>query len=172
MPGGPHPDIVAVASTSNGPPSSRDSVLDLLVRLAHAAFGLLADGARAARLSNQEFIALVRIVAADGMRPVDLSAILGISAGSMSELADRLEKRGLISRARQLEDRRGVLLRPTQRGRNIVERTLGPVAGTVVQVAASLQKSDRATVGRFLHEVAVGVRDSAPHSRGSPSRST
>lgn len=46
----------------------------------------------------------------------ELQERLGIQAGSFSELAARMEKRGLIRREKDIEDRRRVVLRLTEDG--------------------------------------------------------
>lgn len=46
----------------------------------------------------------------------ELQERLGIQAGSFSELATRMEKRGLIKRERDGEDRRRIVLRLTEEG--------------------------------------------------------
>lgn len=47
----------------------------------------------------------------------ELQDLLGIQAGSMSEIAAKLEDKGLITRVRSEEDRRKVSLRITEQGR-------------------------------------------------------
>ncbi|CAA9354351.1 MAG: Transcriptional regulator, MarR family [uncultured Frankineae bacterium] len=47
--------------------------------------------------------------------PPELSARLGISSGSGTELVDRLEQAGQLVRQRDTEDRRRVLLQMTPR---------------------------------------------------------
>ena len=48
----------------------------------------------------------------------ELRERLGIQAGSFSELAARMEKRGLIKRERDVEDKRRIVLRLTDDGEN------------------------------------------------------
>ena len=47
----------------------------------------------------------------------ELQELLGIQAGSMSEIAAKLEDKGLITRVRSEEDRRKVSLSITEQGR-------------------------------------------------------
>ena len=53
----------------------------------------------------------------------ELQELLGIQAGSMSEIAAKLEDKGLIVRVRSEEDRRKVSLSVTERGRARVEQS-------------------------------------------------
>lgn len=52
----------------------------------------------------------------------ELQELLEIQAGSMSEIAAKLEDKGLITRGRSEEDRRKVCLSITERGRSWVEQ--------------------------------------------------
>lgn len=51
------------------------------------------------------------------MSQKELQDLLGIQAGSMSEIAAKLEDKGLITRVRSAEDRRKVSLSITEQGR-------------------------------------------------------
>lgn len=78
---------------------------------------------------------------------------LGIRAGAVTALADRLEARGLIERVRGLDDRRVVLLRLTARGRSSLarlEETLAHAAGAALE---GLSQAERERVARALREV-------------------
>lgn len=74
-------------------------------------------------LSHSQAAALGVLSAAD--RPLPLSHLaraLTQEAQSTTELADRLERRGLVRRIRDARDRRLVLLELTQDGRQLYER--------------------------------------------------
>ena len=53
------------------------------------------------------------------MSQQDLQELLGIQAGSISEIAAKLEDKGLITRVRSEQDRRKVSLSITERGRDV-----------------------------------------------------
>jgi DNA-binding MarR family transcriptional regulator len=137
-------------------------VVEFMRELVRAVQALLADCARASGLSQTDFLALVRVVAADGMTRAELKRIFGMTSSSITELADRLERPGLIVRTRPPGDRRLVVLEPTRRGRRTVDRTLGPMLARMAQIVDSLAEDELSSVARFLHEVAQGVAESAP----------
>lgn len=56
--------------------------------------------------------------------PFELSKFLGIDTGLMTRMLDKLEKGGLLTRTRSLEDRRVVLLKLTPQGTEIAERVI------------------------------------------------
>lgn len=68
-----------------------------------------------ARASRQSLLSLLEQNGA--MTQKELRDALGIQAGSFSELALRLEERGFITRERDARDRRRIVLRLTDAGR-------------------------------------------------------
>lgn len=58
-------------------------------------------------------LSLARGVAAT---PFELSKLLGIDTGLMTRMLDKLEKKGLLTRARSIDDRRVVNLAVTEKG--------------------------------------------------------
>ncbi|MGH9704376.1 MAG: MarR family winged helix-turn-helix transcriptional regulator [Candidatus Acidiferrales bacterium] len=81
--------------------------------------------ARAAGLEPQQHEAMLAIRGLPGfLRPTigELAERLQIQHHSAVELANRLEKHGLIRRCRGEEDHREVLLRLTARGRRVLEQ--------------------------------------------------
>jgi DNA-binding MarR family transcriptional regulator len=155
-----HPDRVAVAASladMRSPPEQ--TTLALLRQLARAWLGLLADCAREAGMHQTDYLALIRIVASEGMVPAELRQVLGLSAGSMTDLADRLERRGLVKRVDRPEDRRSIELKPTAKGKRTAERTMGRVLRSVAQTVGGLEADELAVVRRFLAEIALVVSD-------------
>jgi DNA-binding MarR family transcriptional regulator len=146
------------------PPHSPETLLELIRQLTRGVLGLLVECAQASGLNQTDYLALVRLVAADGLSPVELRPILGLRGSSIVEVADRLERRRLITRSRSLEDRRRVVLRPTARGRGMVERTLGPALANIGASVAALSTNDVVAVGRFLSQLAIGLSETAPRT--------
>lgn len=54
-------------------------------------------------------------------RVTDLARREGVSQPAMSQLVNRLESEGLVARATDSEDRRGVLVEVSERGRGVIE---------------------------------------------------
>lgn len=68
-----------------------------------------------ARASRQRVLSLLRQNGA--MTQKEIQDALGIQAGSLSELAARLEERGFVTREKDEQDRRRIVLRLTDAGR-------------------------------------------------------
>jgi DNA-binding MarR family transcriptional regulator len=129
-------------------------MVEQIRRVTRSVQAVLAHLAAQAGLSQNDFQALVRLVAADGLTGAELRQILGVTSSSISELADRLERSGMIARSsRTPSDRRLVVLKPTTLGRQAVEGALTPVLAAMASVVAGLSQRELVAVGRFLGEV-------------------
>jgi DNA-binding MarR family transcriptional regulator len=154
-----HPDRMAAANSSPSLSPSPDTTLALLRQLSRAWLGLLGDCAREAGLNQKDYLALIRIVAEDGMVPSDLRHVLGISAGSTSDLADRLEQRGLIKRVSRRQDRRSIELKATAKETRIAEQTVGDLLRMLFESVRKLDATELRPIDEFLMRVAVVIAD-------------
>jgi DNA-binding MarR family transcriptional regulator len=164
--GSGHPDRQAAAESATVPKSPGEMLL-VMRQIARAVLAIVADGARFAGLNQNAYIALLRIVAGDEITAADLKRILGLSGGSATEVADRLEQHGLIFRKRR-PGRRRVLLRPTAKGRRMAERTIGPVIAELGDAVSGLNGEELAAVGSFLRNVARALGDAPVDSVRRP----
>lgn len=75
-------------------------------------------------LSEVEFqlLAAIRTAPHSEPSPRDLLGPLMVSSGGLTNRIDRLERAGLVERTLNRRDRRGVLLRLTSKGRELVDR--------------------------------------------------
>ena len=95
-------------------------------------------------VSLQQYRALVVLASRGPQRPVDLAEALGVDPSTSTRLCDRLVRKRLISRRRQLGDRREVRLDLTQSGIALVE---------------SVTSRRRDEIGRILSRVPSSQRD-------------
>jgi DNA-binding MarR family transcriptional regulator len=131
--------------------------MEQMRRVTRSVQEVLADSAANAGLSENDFRALARVAAAGGLTGAELGRKLGMTSSSMTELADRLERAGMVARTRSEADRRLVVLRPTARGRRLVDRALGPVLSAMSAVLDGLDDSDLDAIARFLDRVEQGL---------------
>ncbi len=137
-------------------PDGRDQVetaIELMRGVVRGVQTLVAESARAAGLRHTDFVALCRLVSVDGLTGVELGRSLGLNASSVTELADRLERTGMVARARSEHDRRVVMLTATVRGRGVVEAALGPVLQEAGEIVAKLGEEQLPVVAAFLGEL-------------------
>ena len=85
-------------------------------RAAHASVHALAAQLGELGLTGSEINALANLADVKGRTVSGLAAAAGVRATTMTSVLDRLERRGLISRAPVPRDRRAVLVRLTASG--------------------------------------------------------
>jgi DNA-binding MarR family transcriptional regulator len=95
------------------------------------------------------------------MGPVELAGRLGISTGSGTELADRLERAGHLHRRRAERDRRRVVLEPDGAAIARLLRALAPLVADLDDLVAGFTDAERDAITRYLVEVAARIRTHA-----------
>ncbi len=136
-----------------GPDISRSDVLARMRRVVRTVQAVLSRNAVGASLNQSDFQALVRVVAANGLSGAELGRILGMTSSSITELADRLERAGMISRTRSTSDRRLVVLKPTAGGKRLANRALGPTLDAMSELLGELSDAELDVIDHFLGEV-------------------
>lgn len=122
--------------------------------------------ARRLQLRPLDYAAMGHVMsAAHSVGPAELSARLGISTGSATELADRLEHAGHLERHRDPRDRRRVALQPTEPAVQRILAELGPLFASLDEWAADFTDAEQAVIARYLRGVAGRLRDYASRSR-------
>ena len=97
-------------------------VIESLEQLMYEAVGMTAVAlatAAAGELTFTQWRTLVVIGRSDALRVGDIAAAIGTSLTSTSRLVLRLERRGLVTTARDESDRRATLVRISDRGRDL-----------------------------------------------------
>lgn len=122
--------------------------------------------ARRLRLRGLDYDALGHLMDHPGaFGPAELSARLGISTGSGTELVDRLERAGHVERHRHPQDRRRLTLQPTDSAVGAVLGELAPLFGALDALAAELDPAEQAVVVRYLRSAADRMRAFAAEPR-------
>ncbi len=89
----------------------------------------------------------------------ELAASMMLSTGGTTARLDRLEKAGLIERLPSPNDRRGVLVRLTTRGFDIVDQAVGAGLAEQQRLLAHLPVESQRQLDALLREVLHGGRD-------------
>ena len=80
-------------------------------------------------------LALRRMAPTYSLRPTDILKMHSVTSGTVTYRIDQLIKQDLAERIPDPDDKRGYLIRLTQRGRAVVDKVmLGAQAGTVVDL--------------------------------------
>jgi DNA-binding MarR family transcriptional regulator len=88
-----------------------------------------------------------------GTNPKDLARSSLITSGAMTARLDRLERAGLITRAPDPGDRRGVLIRLTEEGEALAERSLRAVIAADEAFLEPLDREQRDSVAAALRRL-------------------
>jgi len=119
------------------------------------------DRALAGRLALRplDYTAMTHVLTSDvPLGPVELAARLGISSGSGTELADRLERAGHLHRRRAPDDRRRIVLEPDESSVARILDELAPLIVELDRLAATFTPAEQEATTRYLSEAAERVR--------------
>ncbi|SFB21186.1 DNA-binding transcriptional regulator, MarR family [Amycolatopsis marina] len=96
---------------------------------------------------------LRRLGQADGTNPKDLARSALITSGAMTTRLDRLERLGLVERRGDPGDRRGVLVRLTERGEQLAEHALTAVLAADEEFLEPIDGAQRDTLTATLKQL-------------------
>ena len=114
-----------------------------------------------ANLSLTAFIALWSIWVNGDMEAREVAAEIGIARSSFSELANRLEQRGLLSRHADSRDGRVVVFRVTDAGRTTIQTLWPQLNADVSRMCSILDENQRSTLVDHLGQVADQLEEMA-----------
>ena len=96
---------------------------------------------------------------------------MGLSSGAMTNRLDRLEAAGLVRRLPDPDDRRGVLVEPTEAGHAAWDRATDTQAGKEALIASALSEKEKeqlhALLRRLMRAFPREVRVGAKHKKGA-----
>ena len=91
------------------------------------------------------------------LSPTQLGRGLMLSSAGVTSRLDRLERRGLLTRTTDPDDRRGVIVELTDRGTELVDAAVGANAASEEILLAGLDPEERATLETLLRRILVGL---------------
>jgi DNA-binding MarR family transcriptional regulator len=89
-----------------------------------------------------------------------LLSTMMISSGTMTHRLDRLEKRRLVVRAKDPQDRRGIRVRLTADGRELVDEVVGEHLDRERQLLAGLDDEGQQQLADLLRRLLLSLNDS------------
>jgi DNA-binding MarR family transcriptional regulator len=130
----------------------------------------LADAALAEGLADYDLqtgwfdllAALRRAGAPYELNPTQLMEATMLSSGGMTKRVDRLVEAGLVERAPDPGDRRGVLVRLTRQGKKTIDSALAAHLGNEERLLRSLSPADRAAFERLLRTLLAELERPQP----------
>jgi DNA-binding MarR family transcriptional regulator len=91
--------------------------------------------------------------------PTELYRAMMRTSGGMTHLVDRLERDGLVERIADPDDRRGMLVGLTRKGRALVARVGPSHLDTERRMLAALTKQEQAELARLLRKLLIGLEE-------------
>jgi len=121
-----------------------------------------AKAATVAGVSRNDLRCL-NILAERPVKPGQIAQELNLTTGSVTTLLDRLERAGLVRRDRDPNDRRGVLVHPTEHLFTLLGPLYSSVAREVMRIAAAYDPVERRAAVKHLSD-ACSAYESATDS--------
>jgi DNA-binding MarR family transcriptional regulator len=84
------------------------------------------------------------------LTPTDLYEATMVTSGGMTSRLDRLERAGLIARKAHPTDRRGIIVRLTDKGRKLIDEALTAHVENEHRILAGLTPAERETLAGLL----------------------
>jgi DNA-binding MarR family transcriptional regulator len=100
-----------------------------------------------------------------GTRPTELAARLGVTKAAVGQLVDKLEKKGLVVRARDPEDGRAVIVRPTEKAKTAYQTARKAIIAIETEWRVRLGDAGVGTFERTLLKLKAWSEES---ERGGP----
>ena len=146
------------------PSQKRDGLMAAMERETRAlsTLNILISQAVAARLginsSDFECLDLVRRAPDGAITAGDLASAAGLTSGAITGVLDRLERAGLVERARDRADRRKVMVRPTPCVEKTVPLLFEPMHRAMVEMWTSYSDRELELILGFLTRVGEVMR--------------
>ncbi|WP_150953888.1 MarR family winged helix-turn-helix transcriptional regulator [Microbacterium testaceum] len=100
--------------------------------------------------------------------PAVLARQIGMTSGAVSVLIDRLERAGYVTRHREGDDRRRVVVRPTATALEGTERFLGFAGAEIATAVRGTPDADLQTIHAFLERMTRAATAANTRLRAEP----
>jgi DNA-binding MarR family transcriptional regulator len=104
-------------------------------------------------LTVPQLVCLSAIVREKEITAVVLSLQVHLSPSTLVGILDRLEKSGLIKRVRSVEDRRQVIIMPTEAGKDAVRKAPSPLQENLATGLSNLPSAEQSIIAESLEKI-------------------
>lgn len=108
---------------------------------------------RRRNLTTSQLATLRQLARRGALSAGDLARGIAVSQATITGIVDRLERRGLVTRVRDMEDRRRVVIDLTEAGREVVATSPPPLHERFVLRLAELPTEEREEIARVLDRI-------------------
>lgn len=119
--------------------------------------GHLAKILSAYDLSIPEWTILGQVFEQEGIRLAEISVILSVEAPLVTTLADQLEKKGLVARSDDPQDRRAKLITLTEKGKDLVPKIEDNANQKIKELMQGISEQDLMVYNRVLEFIAKNI---------------
>ena len=133
-----------------------------LLRAAKAVVVRLEPGLTRAGLTSTQLGVLEAILHKGPLTQRELGRKVLTSAGNMTDVIDKLEHRGLVTRNRQPGDRRAVRVELTEEGRRSIEALFPTHAGRIAAAMGGLSVAELRAIGALLRKLGLAAMPGSP----------
>ena len=110
-------------------------------------------------------LATLRHAPSQQITPTALARAVMVTSGAMTKQLDRLEDAGLLYRMPDPDDRRGILIGLTPRGRELIDRVILAHIAHEHDLLAGLAPDERDTLAALLRKLLLSIGDTAEPNR-------
>lgn len=136
-------------SRRKGKASGLDELADAVLTASRVLVAVAARSlAEEDAISLPQYRALVVLASRGSQRPVDLAQALNVDPSTITRMCDRLEGKLLITRQRDEDDRRIVVLGLSTGGQSLVDRVTNRRRNEIEQILTAIEPNERANLIR------------------------
>ena len=128
-----------------------------LMRASRSVLAQIEPGLAARGLTPTQLGVLEALLHQGAMTHRDLGRKVLTSAGNMTDVVDKLERRGLVRRVRDQADRRAVRVELTDAGQALIQEVFPRHAADIARVMAGLAPADLRQLGALLRALGVAA---------------
>jgi MarR family 2-MHQ and catechol resistance regulon transcriptional repressor len=104
--------------------------------------------------------AVLEVLLHKGPLPVnEIGRLVRLTSGSITTAVDRLERKGMVERKNDPEDRRARVVHLTEAGRKLIERAFADHEAAMEHAAAGLTRQERAEVVALLKKLGIRAEE-------------
>jgi MarR family 2-MHQ and catechol resistance regulon transcriptional repressor len=127
----------------------------VLWKAAHAVEAYAVRSIAGVKMCGSDF-AVLEALLHKGPLPVNvIGRKVLLTSGSITTAVDRLEKKGLVERRADAEDKRARIVHLTRAGRKLIEKAFADHAADMERLASVLEPEERATLIRLLKKIGL-----------------
>lgn len=138
---------------TNKPYSIHESAGYWITRLARAMEAHFDESLRAHDMTRASWAVLSAIFHDNKTTPAELAGFIGIDGAAVTRHLDRIEKQGLVERARSVADRRSVNLKLTPKGEQLVPKIAAASLATNAAFTKNLTRSEAEALQKAVQKM-------------------